>query len=67
MYMDEFQIPINCNNISDRESFGYNYLLMKYVIKPHITSLFKNNSIHHCNCIIYYYNCSGRYSCSNNN
>lgn len=50
MYMDEFQIPINCNNISDRESFGYNYLLMKYVIKPHITSLFKNNSIHHYNC-----------------
>mgnify|MGYP003575734500 CR=1 FL=1 len=48
--MDEFQIPINCNIISDRESFGYNYLLMKYVIKPHITSLFKNNSIHHCNC-----------------
>ena len=67
MYMDEFQIPINCNIISDRESFDYNYLLMKYVIKPHITSLFKNNSILIVIVIIYYYNCSGRYSCFNNN
>ena len=52
--MDEFKIPINnCNIISDRESFSYNYRLMKkYIIKPHITtiSLFQNNNMYHCNC-----------------
>ena len=67
MYMDEFQIPINCNIISDRESFGYNYILMKYVSKPHITSLFKIIVSIIVIVIIYYYNCSSRYSCSNNN
>ena len=48
--MDEFNIPINYNIISGRESFGYNYRLMKYMIKPHITSLFQNNNMYHCNC-----------------
>lgn len=53
MYMDEFKIPIGCNIISTRESFGYNYRLMKYVIKPHITSsLFQNNNINHCVVIV---------------
>ena len=53
MYMDEFKIPIGCNIISSRESFGYNYRLMKYVIKPHITSsLFQNNNINHCVVIV---------------
>ena len=65
--MNEFKIPINCNIISSgRESFGYNYYtLMKYVIKHRITSLFPNNSIHHCNSL--YYNCSCHYSYTNNN
>lgn len=53
MYMDEFKIPIGCNIISTRESFGYNYRLMKYVIKPHVTSsLFQNNNINHCVVIV---------------
>ena len=58
MYMDEFKIPIGCNIISNRESFGYNFRLMKYVVKPHTTSsLFQNNNINHC----------VRYSFTNNN
>lgn len=53
MYMDEFKIPIGCNIFSTRESFGYNYRLMKYVIKPHVTSsLFQNNNINHCVVIV---------------
>ena len=67
--MDEFKIPINCNIISGRESFGYNYRLMKYMIKPHITSLFQNNNMYHCNCnnqlLQLWLLCC--YSCSNNN
>ena len=59
MYMDELKKPLGCNLISARESFGYKYRysLIKYVVKPYITSLFLNNNINHC----------GSYSCCTNN
>ena len=57
MYMDELEKPLGCNLISARESFGYKYRLIKYVVKPHIPSLFQNNNINHC----------GSYSCCTNN
>ncbi len=48
--MDEFKLLLNCN-ISDRESFEYNYkILIKYIIKLRLPpSLIQNNSMHHCN------------------
>ena len=58
MYMYEFKKPLGCNLIiSAREPCGYKYRLTKYVVKPHIASLFQNNNINHC----------GSYSCTNNN
>ncbi len=48
--MDEFKLLLNCN-ISDGESFDYNYkILIKYIIKLRLPpSLIQNNSMHHCN------------------
>lgn len=64
--MDEFKLLLNCN-ISDGESFDYNYkILIKYIIKLRLPPLlFK--IIACIIVIINHYNCGYCRSCSNNN